>query len=86
VAWVVDRPDVSVPAALVWTAKDVRVGAWKYQYSVLTPLPKERVFELTQELAYRLWEERGRPLWDDQRDWFDAERHLTAGLCVVKED
>lgn len=78
VTWAVNRPDVSVPAALAWTATDVQVGEWKYRYSVLTALAKERVFDLTQKLAYRLWEKRGRPLWDDQRDWFDAEKHLVA--------
>jgi hypothetical protein len=83
--WADNRPDVTMPAALEWTAKDVQVGEWKYRYSVLTPLPKEGVFDLTQELAYRHWEERGRPLWDDQRDWFDAERHLAANPHVVGE-
>jgi len=30
----------------------------------------------TRRLAYELWERRGRPLWDDQDDWFEAERRL----------
>ena len=34
------------------------------------------LFELTQTLAYELWEKRGTPLWDDQRDWYEAERIL----------
>jgi hypothetical protein len=29
-------------------------------------------------LAYQLWESRGRPLWSDQEDWFNAERQLKA--------
>ena len=29
-------------------------------------------------LAYQLWESRGRPLWSDQEDWFNAERELKA--------
>jgi hypothetical protein len=29
-------------------------------------------------LAYQLWERRGRPLWSDQEDWFNAERELKA--------
>lgn len=41
----------------------------------LTMLPGQFV-ELTQMLAYRLWEARGRPLWDDQHDWFEAESQL----------
>jgi hypothetical protein len=28
------------------------------------------------ELAYRLWEERGRPECDSDRDWHEAERQL----------
>ena len=28
-------------------------------------------------VAYRLWEERGRPDGDPDRDWFEAERQLT---------
>jgi len=31
---------------------------------------------LRHEDAYALWEERGRPLWDDLRDWCEAERHI----------
>jgi len=29
------------------------------------------------ELAYRLWDRRGRPEGEDQEDWFEAERQLT---------
>ena len=29
-----------------------------------------------QELAYRLWEERGRPVGRPDEDWFEAERRL----------
>ena len=29
-----------------------------------------------QELAYRLWEERGRPVGRPEEDWFEAERRL----------
>jgi hypothetical protein len=29
-------------------------------------------------LAYQLWESRGRPLWSDEEDWFNAERELKA--------
>jgi hypothetical protein len=76
--WAINRPDISTPTALAWKTKEVEVGEWKYRYSVLTAMSKERVFDLTQRLAYKLWEQRGRPLWDDQRDWFDAERQLAA--------
>jgi hypothetical protein len=30
----------------------------------------------TAVLAYQLWEGRGRPLWSDLDDWFNAERKL----------
>lgn len=33
----------------------------------------------TEALAYRLWEERGRPLWDAERDWHRAEERLDEG-------
>lgn len=29
-------------------------------------------------LAYRLWEERGRPLGSPEVDWFDAKKRLAA--------
>jgi len=72
---------VTVPAVLAWTAKDVQVEEWKYRYFMLAPLPKDRVFELTQKLAYKLWEEKGRPIWDDQRDWYEAESMTASGAC-----
>ena len=31
------------------------------------------------ELAYRLWEERGRPEGRPEEDWFEAERRLRSG-------
>lgn len=31
------------------------------------------------ELAYRLWEERGRPVGRPEEDWFEAERRLRSG-------
>jgi hypothetical protein len=31
------------------------------------------------ELAYRLWEERGRPVGRPDEDWFEAERRLRTG-------
>jgi len=86
--WAYNRPDVTSPMALVWRAKEVPVGAWKYRYFVLAAFSKERVFELTQKLAYRLWEERGRPLWDDLRDWYLAEEQIAARrwLALDPED
>lgn len=83
--WANNRPDVDVPIALIWTEKDVQVGEWKYRYSVLAPLPKKSLFDLTQKLAYRLWEERGKPLWDDMRDWSDAEYRIASNPYVAVE-
>lgn len=31
------------------------------------------------ELAYRLWEERGRPVGRPEEDWYEAERRLLSG-------
>ena len=43
--------------------------------------------ELVAKLAYKLWEERGRPLGSPEVDWFAAERAVysalvTSGLTV----
>jgi hypothetical protein len=35
------------------------------------------------ELAYRLWEERGRPEGRPDEDWFEAERRLRSNQHVV---
>jgi DUF2934 family protein len=37
--------------------------------------------EAIQELAYILWDMRGRPEGDSERDWILAERELTAALA-----
>jgi len=83
--WAENRPDVTVPTALTWTAKELSVGEWQYRYSVLAPLPRDRVFEMTRNLAYKMWEERGRPLWDDQRDWHDAEAKFRTGFMRFED-
>jgi Protein of unknown function (DUF2934) len=47
----------------------------------------ENQFELQQEsvsqLAYRLWEERGRPEGSPEYDWFLAEELLRSGLPIT---
>ena len=35
------------------------------------------------DLAYRLWEEQGRPIGRDEENWFEAERLLN-GECDVE--
>lgn len=41
-------------------------------------------FALTQQRAYHLWEQRGRPLWDYLRDWYDAEGQILTDPELVK--
>lgn len=81
--WACNRPDITAPKALTWKAKEVRVAEWTYRYFVLTPLPNDKLFDRTQKLAYRLWEQRGKPLWDDLRDWYLAEEQMTARRWVA---
>jgi hypothetical protein len=38
--------------------------------------------EFVAKLAYKLWEERGRPLGSPEVDWFAAERAVYAGLVA----
>ncbi len=76
ISWVGRRPDLGTPKLLAWKTKEVQVREWRYRYSVLVPVLPEHLYELTRSLAHRLWEERGRPLWDDQSDWFKAEARL----------
>jgi hypothetical protein len=42
--------------------------------------------ELTARLAYRLWEERGRPLGSPEVDWFAAEKALASTQRDPKRD
>jgi hypothetical protein len=42
------------------------------------------LFALTKQRAYQLWLERGRPLGDDQRDWYEAERQIASDVDLVK--
>jgi len=38
--------------------------------------------DLVAQLAYRLWEDRGRPDGSPEDDWFQAEELLRAGVTV----
>jgi hypothetical protein len=42
--------------------------------------------ELTAELAYQLWEPRGRPFGSPEVDWFSAERALASAQRDPKPD
>jgi len=59
-----------------------RVGK-KSEKAVTTPHPEESVstYEKIALLAYRYWEERGRPGGSDQEDWFRAEREVLGQLA-----
>ena len=35
--------------------------------------------------AYFLWQKRGSPLWDDQADWFGAEREMVGEAKTAKK-
>jgi hypothetical protein len=39
---------------------------------------EEGIHELTQLAAYKRWEQRGRPLWDDLCDWHEAEQLIAS--------
>ncbi len=53
----------------------------KQQPIALAPdFPGEDRHEFVAKLAYKLWEERGRPLGSPEVDWFAAERTVHSGL------
>ena len=52
----------------------------------LTDFYGEDRHELVQKLAYRKWEERGRPLGTPEIDWFAAERCVRTYLLASGTD
>ena len=52
----------------------------------LTDFYGEDRHELVQKLAYRKWEERGRPLGTPEIDWFAAERYIRTYLLASGTD
>ena len=49
----------------------------------LTEIPETPTrHEVTEKLAYGLWEERGNPLGDSEADWFRAESILQEGATA----
>ena len=62
----------------------LRHSEWEGSYAFAQELFEEDIETMdraireitTRRLAYELWERRGRPLWDDQTDWLQAERIL----------
>jgi hypothetical protein len=45
------------------------------------PAPDE-LDQRTRDRAYRVWEQRGEPLWDAGLDWFDAQRDVLDALAA----
>jgi hypothetical protein len=58
-------------------------GAIKALFDALRSMPQMARTASTHndiaELAYDLWERRGRPFGSPEVDWFEAERQLKAG-------
>lgn len=58
---------------------------------LITDFLGEDRHEFVKKLAYKLWEERGRPFGSPEVDWFAAEQAvysslLTAGLIAASAD
>jgi Protein of unknown function (DUF2934) len=47
-----------------------------------TDFPRESRYEYVANLAYKLWEKRGRPFGSPDVDWFAAERAVYASLTA----
>ena len=55
----------------------------KQQPLEITPdFPYESRHEFVEKLAYKLWEQRGRPLGSPDVDWFAAEQAVYASLVA----
>jgi len=49
---------------------------------LIPDFPYESRHEFVEKLAYKLWEQRGRPLGSPDVDWFAAERAVYASLVA----
>ena len=49
---------------------------------LIPDFPYESRHEFVEKLAYKLWEQRGRPLGSPDVDWFAAERAVYASLLA----
>jgi hypothetical protein len=45
--------------------------------------PYESRYEFVEKLAYKFWEQRGRPLGSPEADWFAAEQAVYASLVAA---
>lgn len=55
---------------------EVRVSQDNLESELMSHFNPTLQHEKIARLAYRLWEERGRPLWSADSDWLHAERQL----------
>ncbi len=65
--------DRSLEQAAMERYRQCREALARYLASGSGPVPDEKA---VQALAYRLWEEAGRPLGKPQEHWFQAERMI----------
>jgi hypothetical protein len=49
---------------------------------LIPDFPYESRYEFVKQLAYKLWEQRGRPLGSPDVDWFAAEQAVYASLVA----
>ena len=49
---------------------------------LIADFPYENRYEFVTKLAYKLWEQRGRPLGSPDVDWFAAEQAVDASLVA----
>jgi hypothetical protein len=43
----------------------------------------QEIFKFMQKLAYEQWQRRGRPLWDADHDWYEAERLIIEDRTIL---
>jgi len=59
-----------------------KVRPKQQQIALATDFLGEDRHEFVAKLAYKLWEERGRPLGSPEVDWFAAERAVHSALAA----
>ena len=61
---------------------NVKARSRQQPISLTTDFLGEDRHEFVAKLAYKLWEERGRPLGSPEVDWFAAEQAVYSGLVT----
>lgn len=59
-----------------------RLPDWQQPLELIPDFSYESRHEFVTKLAYKFWEERGRPLGSPDVDWFAAERAVYASLVA----